>query len=51
MKLSDKSFHLSSDEHKQRTKEHYIWCEDCDKYISDKKLIQSEIHTLKQFSE
>ena len=46
MKLSDKSY-LISDELKQRTKEQYIWCEDCDKYIPDERHFQSEIHTLR----
>ena len=40
MKLSDTSSHLNSDEHKQRTEEQYIWCGDCETYISDKKYFQ-----------
>ena len=47
MPLSDKSNHLSSDQHKNKTKQQQIWCEDCGKYISDKtRHFQSEIHTL-----
>ena len=43
--LSDKSSHLNSDNHKQRLKEQHVWCEDCDKNISDKaRHFQSEIH-------
>ena len=37
MPLSDKSNHLSSDQHKNKTKQQHIWCEDCGKYISNKK--------------
>ena len=33
MPLSDKSNHLSSDQHKNKTKQQHIWCEDCGKYI------------------
>ena len=48
MPLSDKSNHLSSDQHKNKTKQQNIWCEDCCKYISDKaKHFRSEIHTLR----
>ena len=48
MPLSDKSNHLSSDQHKNKTKQQRIWCEDCGKYISDKtRHFQSEIHTLR----
>ena len=48
MPLSDKSNHLSSDQHKNKTKKQHIWCEDCGKYISDKIIhFQSEIHTLR----
>ena len=46
MPLSDKSNHLSSDQHKNKTKQQHIWSEDCGKYISDKtRHFQSEIHT------
>ena len=48
MPLSDKSNHLSSDQHKNKTKQQHIWCEDCGKYISDKtRHFQSEIRTLR----
>ena len=48
MPLSDKSNHSSSDQHKNKTKQQHIWCEDCGKYISDKTThFQSEIHTLR----
>ena len=48
MPLSDKSNHLGSDQHKNKTKQQQIWCEDCGKYISDKtRHFQSEIHTLR----
>ena len=48
MPLSDKSNPLSSDQHKNKTKQPHIWCEDCGKYISDKKRhFQSEFHTLR----
>ena len=48
MPLSDKSNHLSSDQHKKKTKQQHIWCEDCGKYISDKtRHFQSDIHTLR----
>ena len=36
MPLSDKSNHLGSDQHMNKTKQQHIWCEDCGKYISDK---------------
>ena len=50
MPLSDKSNHLGSDQHKNKTKQQQIWCEDCGKYISDKtRHFQSEIHTLRRF--
>ena len=46
MPSSDKSSHLSSDEHKNRTNK--IWCQDCSKYITDKtRHFQSEIHLQK----
>ena len=48
MPLSDKSNHLSSDQHKNKTKQQHIWCKECGKYISDKaRHFQSEIHTLR----
>ena len=47
MPLSDKSSHLNSDEHKNKTKQQHIWCEDCGKYISISGHFQSEIHTLR----
>ena len=48
MPLSDKSNHLNSDQHKNKTKQQQIWCKDCGKYISDKtRHFQSEIHTLR----
>ena len=48
MPLSDKSNHLKSDQHKNKTKQQHIWCEDCGKYISDKtRHFQSEIHTFR----
>ena len=48
MPLSDKSNHLSSDQHKNKTKQQHIWCEDCGKYKSDKtRHFQSESHTLR----
>ena len=51
MPLSDKSNHLNSDEHKNKTKQQreatQIWCEDCCKYISNSRHFQSEIHTLR----
>ena len=43
MKISDKSSHLNSDEHKIKNKK--VWCEECGKYITDKtRRFQSEIH-------
>ena len=48
MPLSDKLNHLNSDQHKNKTKQQRVWCEDCGKYISDKtRHFQSEIHTLR----
>ena len=45
MPLSEKSSHLNSDEHKNKTEQRRVWCEDCNKYISDKtRHFQSEIH-------
>ena len=36
MPLSGKSSHLNSDEHKNKTEQRRVWCEDCNRYISDK---------------
>ena len=47
MPLSDKSSHLNSDEHKNKTKQQHIWCEDSGKYISNSRHFQSEIQTLR----
>ena len=48
MLLSDKSNHLSSDQHKNKTKQQQVSCEDCGKYICDKtRHFQCEIHTLR----
>ena len=49
MPLLEKSNHLDSDQHKNKTKQQreavQIWCEDCGKYISNKtRHFQSEIH-------
>ena len=45
MLLSGKSSHLNSDEHKNKTEQRRVWCEDCNRYISDKtRHFQSEIH-------
>ena len=45
MPLSGKSSHLNSDEHKNKTEQRRVWCEDCNKYISDKtSYFQSEVH-------
>ena len=45
MPLSEKSSHLNSDEHKNKTEQRRVWCEDCNRYISDKtRHFQSEIH-------
>ena len=45
MPLSGKSSHLNSDEHKNKTEQRRVWCEDCNRYISDKtRHFQSEIH-------
>ena len=46
MPLSGKSSHLNSDEHKNKTEQRQrrLWCEDCNRYISDKtRHFQSEI--------
>ena len=44
MPLSDKTNHLSSNDHKNKTKQQQICCEDCGKNISDKTTpFQSEI--------
>ena len=47
MKISDESSDLNSNEQKQRNKSQCIWCEDSDKYISNKRQwdFQGEIHT------
>ena len=46
--LSDKLNHLNSDQHKNKTKQQQIWCEDCGKCITDKtRHFQKEIHTLR----
>ena len=48
MPLSDRSNHSSSDQHKNKTKQQQVWCENCGKYISDKtRHLQCEIHTLR----
>ena len=45
MPLSGKSSHLNSDEHKNKTEQRRVWCEDYNRYISDKtRHFQSEIH-------
>ena len=45
MPLSEKSSHLNSDEHKNKTEQRRVWCEDCNRYTSDKaRHFQSEIH-------
>ena len=45
MPISDKSSHLNSNEHKNKTEQRRVWCEDCSKYISDTtRHFQSEIH-------
>ena len=45
MPLSDKSNHLSSDQHKNKTKQRHIRCGGCGKNICDKtRHFQSEIH-------
>ena len=45
MPISDKSSHLNSDEHKNKTEQRRVRCEDCNRYISDKtRHFQSEIH-------
>ena len=44
MPISDKISHLSSNEHKNKTEQRRVWCEDCNRYISDKtRHFQSEI--------
>ena len=35
MHISVKSSHLGSDEHKNKNRK--LWCEDCGKYIADKR--------------
>ena len=45
MPLSDKTNHLSSNDHKNKTKQQQIWCEDCGKNIGDKtRHFQRETH-------
>ena len=45
MPISDQISHLSSDEHENETEQRRVWCEDCNRYISDKtRHFQSEIH-------
>ena len=45
MPLSGKSSHLNSDEHKKKTEQRRVWCEDWNRYISDKtRHFQCEIH-------
>ena len=45
MHLSEKDSHSSSDDHKNKTEQLFVWCEDCGKYISDiTRHFQSEIH-------
>ena len=45
MPISDKSSHLNSNEHKNKTEQRRVWCEDCNRYISDTtRHFQSEIH-------
>ena len=52
MTLSDKSNHLKSDQHKNKTKQQQNWCEGCGKYISDRtRHFQSEIHTLRRVNQ
>ena len=36
MPLLEKSSHLNSDEHKNKTEQRRVWCEDCNRYIPDK---------------
>ena len=45
MLLSGKSSHLNQMKHKNKTEQRRVWCEDCNRYISDKtRHFQSEIH-------
>ena len=45
MPISEKISHLCSDEHKNKTEQRRVWCEDCSKYISDTtRHFQSENH-------
>ena len=45
MPISDKESHLNSNEHKNKTEQRRVWCEDCSKYISDTtRHFQKEIH-------
>ena len=43
MPLSDKSNHLSSNDHKNKTKHQRISCEDCGKYIIFEKNIETKV--------
>ena len=48
MPLSDKDSHLSSNDHRNKTKQLHVWCEGCVKYISDETThFQSEIRLQK----
>ena len=45
MPRADKESHLNSNEHKNRTEQRRVWCEECSKYISDTtRHFQSESH-------
>ena len=45
MHISDKSSHRNSDDHKNHHNK--VWCEDCNKYLSDTtRRFQSEIHLI-----
>ena len=33
MPLSEKSSHLNPDEHKNKTEQRRVWCEDCNRYL------------------
>ena len=45
MLLADKSSHLNSDEHKNKTEQQLVSCEDCGKNVSDKtRHFRSETH-------
>ena len=48
MLLSDIDSHLSSGDHKNKTKQLHVWCEDCGKNLSDKtRHFQNELHLQK----